>query len=107
VPAPRKKGGKPSLPSLAQNGVHTAGEKSSDMHLSKAELISLQRARELFGSKTVGTFEVGAISGLKQIHRHLFEWLYEFVGQVREINIYKKQLQLCEFPLFAQSAARY
>ena len=35
------------------------------------------------------TFEVGTFQGLAQIHKYLFEDIYEFAGQVRTVNMAK------------------
>ena len=51
--------------------------------------ISKERAKELFGSREIESFEVGTTRGLQQIHEYLFERLYDFAGQVREKDISK------------------
>lgn len=51
--------------------------------------ISKERAKNLFGSTEIESFEVGTIQGLQQIHRYLFGELYDFAGQIREKNISK------------------
>jgi cell filamentation protein len=53
------------------------------------DTISKQRAIKLFGSSTISSFEIGTIKGLQQIHKHLFEGLYVFAGQIRDKNISK------------------
>jgi len=45
--------------------------------------ISKERAKELFGSKEIESFEVGTTTGLQQIHKYLFEGFYDFAGQIR------------------------
>ena len=50
---------------------------------------SKERAKELFGSREIESFEVGTIRGLRQIHKYLFGDLYDFAGQIRVKDISK------------------
>ncbi len=50
---------------------------------------SLENAYRLFETGDIATTEVGTVKGLKQIHEYLFGGLYDFAGQVREMNISK------------------
>ena len=51
--------------------------------------ISKQRAKELFGSDDLSSFEIGTTKGLQQIHQYLFANLYDFAGEIRKLNISK------------------
>ena len=51
--------------------------------------VSKQRAKQLFGSSDLSSFEVGTTKGLQQIHEYLFKALYTFAGQIRNKNISK------------------
>lgn len=51
--------------------------------------ISKERALRLFGSDEITSFEIGTTQGLKQIHKYLFEGLYDFAGELRTKNISK------------------
>ncbi|WP_033618510.1 protein adenylyltransferase Fic [Helicobacter pylori] len=56
------------------------------MHLDRK---SLEKAKHLVQSGYIDTIEVGTIKGLQEIHRCLFEGLYEFAGKIRDKNISK------------------
>lgn len=53
------------------------------------EKISKTKALELFETGLLDTFSVGTFDGLAKIHKYLFEDIYEFAGEVREVNIAK------------------
>lgn len=50
---------------------------------------SKSKAYALFDSSLLDTLEVGTVKGLQQIHAYLFGGLYDFAGQIREVNIAK------------------
>lgn len=50
---------------------------------------SKQRAYSLFESNFLANIEVGTVKGLKEIHSYLFGGLYNFAGQIRQVNIAK------------------
>ena len=53
------------------------------------EKISKAKALELFEKGILGKIEVGTYEGLAQIHKYLFEDIYDFAGQMRTVNIAK------------------
>ena len=53
------------------------------------ERITKIKALELFESGLLDSFEVGTFSGLAEIHKYLFEDIYDFAGQIRTVNIAK------------------
>src|SRR5688572_14751161 len=57
--------------------------------MQSSDEISKKRAKELFGSADLLSFEVGTAKGFQQIHRYLFKDLYEFAGEIRKKNISK------------------
>lgn len=53
------------------------------------ERISKIKAIELFENGMLDTFEVGTFKGLSQIHKSLFDEIYDFAGKMRTVNIAK------------------
>ena len=53
------------------------------------EKVSKKKARQLFDSGDINQVQVGTFEGLAFIHGYLFSDIYEFAGQVRDVNIAK------------------
>lgn len=53
------------------------------------EKISKKKALEMFETGLLGTLEVGTFKSLSEIHKCLFEDMYDFAGKVRNLNIVK------------------
>ncbi|MDU5567895.1 MAG: Fic family protein [Peptostreptococcus anaerobius] len=53
------------------------------------EKMSKEKAVGLFENSLIGEFEVGTFNGLAEIHKYMFEDIYEFAGQIRSVNISK------------------
>lgn len=51
--------------------------------------VSKARAMKLFDSNEISLFEVGTLKGLEQIHKYLFDGLYDFAGALRTVDISK------------------
>ena len=50
---------------------------------------SLENAKKLFSSNDINNIEIGTTKGLQQIHKYLFNNLYDFAGIIRKENISK------------------
>lgn len=62
----------------------------NDIELAKKEeRLTKIKAIELFENKILDSFEIGTFKGLAQIHKYLFEDIYEFAGKIRKENISK------------------
>lgn len=62
----------------------------SDRELAhEEERLTKLRALELYDTGLLDTFEVGTFVGLAQIHRYLFQDVYDFAGKRRTVNIAK------------------
>ena len=53
------------------------------------ERISKSCAKKMFETGYLNTLEPGTFEALKQIHKYLFEEIYEFAGELRKVNIAK------------------
>ena len=63
---------------------------TSEIELAKEEeRITKLKAIELFDSNKINEIEVGTTSGLCDIHKFLFEDIYDFAGKIRDVNIAK------------------
>ena len=57
------------------------------------EKISKLKAKQLFETGKLNSFEVGTFKGLSQIHKYLFEDIYDFAGKIRTENISKSNFR--------------
>lgn len=63
---------------------------TNEIELSKEEeRITKIKALELFDTNKIEEFEVGTFKGLSQIHKFLFNDIYDFAGKIRKDNISK------------------
>ena len=67
------------------------------------ERISKKKAIELFENGILDQLEAGKFSALKAIHKHLFDELYDFAGELRTVNISKGNFRFA--PLMYLEAA--
>ncbi len=68
--------------------------------------ISLQKARKLFDSGDIATCEVGTLKGLQQIHKYIFDGLYDFAGIVRTKNISKGNFRFANSMYLLEALAK-
>lgn len=57
--------------------------------MNKIDELSKEKAHLLFDSKIINEFEVGTTKGLQQIHKYLFDCLYDFAGEIRSKDVSK------------------
>lgn len=70
---------------------------TDSVELAKVEdRISKLKASELFETGELYTFEVGTFYGLAQIHKALFDEIYDFAGKIREVDYLEQELNLIE-----------
>lgn len=63
---------------------------TDEVELSKTEeKITKLKALELYDSGKINTVEVGTFKGLAEIHKYLFDDIYDFAGKIRTVNIAK------------------
>ncbi len=53
------------------------------------ERISKKKAVELFENGILDRLEAGKFSSLKEIHKYLFDEIYDFAGKIRTVNLAK------------------
>ena len=66
---------------------------------------SKSKAYALFESGLIDSIEVGTVKGLQQIHAYLFGGLYDFAGQIRQVNIAKGGFQFAMAQYLPQTLA--
>ncbi|MBS5410689.1 MAG: Fic/DOC family protein [Bacteroides thetaiotaomicron] len=59
------------------------------MNTKEIDKSSLVKAHALFDTGDITNIEVGTVKGLCDIHKYLFDGLYNFAGQIRTLNISK------------------
>jgi len=69
------------------------------------EKITKLKALELFETGKLDLFEVGTFVGLAQIHKYLFEDIYEFAGEIRTENISKSNFRFAS-AMYLQDALK-
>ena len=57
--------------------------------MNEFDRLSLENAKRLFSSNEINNIEIGTTKWLQQIHKYLFDEIYDFAGKVRTVNIAK------------------
>lgn len=55
----------------------------------KEEYLSKKRAIEIWDKDILNSFEVGTFKGLQQIHKYIFQDVFHFAGEIRNVNLTK------------------
>ena len=77
---------------------------TDQVELNKAEeKISKIKAKKLFDSGKIENIKIGTFAGLRQIHKYLFEDIYDFAGKLRTVNIAKGNFRFAPVMYLAQS----
>jgi cell filamentation protein len=77
---------------------------TSQVDLGRAEeKLSKLKAKQLFDSQEINKIEIGTFEGLAEIHRLLFEDIYDFAGQIRDVNIAKGNFRFAPVMYLKQS----
>ncbi len=69
------------------------------------EKISKQKAKQFIETDDINKVEVGTFAGLAQIHKYLFEDIYDFAGQIRDVNISKDNFRFAPIMYLKHSLA--
>ncbi|MBQ8481132.1 MAG: Fic family protein [Alphaproteobacteria bacterium] len=77
---------------------------ANQIELNKTEeKISKEKAIKLFDSGKIDTIKAGTVEGLQQIHKFLFEDIYDFAGIIRDVNISKGNFRFAPVMYLEQS----
>ena len=77
---------------------------TSQVELNRVEeKLSKQKAKQLFESGDITQVEVGTFAGLATIHAYLFNDVYDFAGQVRDVNLAKGNFRFAPVMYLQQS----
>lgn len=67
------------------------------------EFLSKKRAVEMWDNNTINEFEVGTTKDLQEIHKYLFQDVFEFAGQIRNVNISKGNFRFASYLYLEQA----
>ena len=67
------------------------------------ERISKQKAIELFESGRLNKLDAGTFESLSEIHKFLFEDIYDFAGEIRTVNIAKGNFRFAPVMYLAEA----
>ena len=67
------------------------------------ERISKSAAKRMYDSGLIDKIEVGTFAGLSQIHKALFDEIYDFAGKMRDVNLAKGNFRFAPLMYLEQS----
>lgn len=67
------------------------------------ERISKSAAKRMYDSGLIDKVEVGTFAGLSQIHKALFDEIYDFAGKMRDVNLAKSNFRFAPLMYLEQS----
>ena len=67
------------------------------------ERISKKKAVEMYDSGMLDKLDAGKFSALREIHKYLFDEIYDFAGEIREVNIAKGNFRFARL-MYLESA---
>ncbi len=77
---------------------------TNQLELNKAEeKISKKKAKDFFETGEINKIEIGSFKGLSQIHHYLFCDIYDFAGELRNVNIAKGTFRFAPLMYLQQS----
>ena len=77
------------------------------MNTKEIDRLSLVKAHALFDTGDIDRIEVGTVKGLCDIHRYLFDGLYDSAGKVRKLNISKGNFRFANCLYLDEIIAKY
>ena len=69
------------------------------------ERVSKKKALELFESGLLDSYQAGTFKTLAQIHKYLFDEIYDFAGEIRKVNIAKGNFRFAPVMYLEQALA--
>jgi cell filamentation protein len=77
---------------------------TSQLELNKEEeRISKRNAKQLYDSGKINKIKFGTFAGLQQIHKALFDDIYDFAGKMRDVNLIKGNFRFAPLIYLPQS----
>ena len=67
------------------------------------EKLTKMRALELWDKNLIDNIEVGTFKGLQEIHRYLFQDIFDFAGEIRKVNISKGNFRFAPILFLAEN----
>ena len=64
-------------------------KKMKNLESKEIDQKSLEKAFNLYESNNIESIEIGTANGLLQIHKYIFDGLFDFAGEIRKQNISK------------------